>query len=34
MFVALQLTVVVPSANVDPDGGLQTIGAFSSDVAV
>src|ERR1700752_3085939 len=34
MFVALQLTVVVPSGNVEPDGGLQTIGALSSAVAV
>ena len=33
MFVALQLTVVVPSGNVDPDAGLQTTGAFSSAVA-
>src|SRR6476659_684270 len=33
MFVALQLTVVVPSAKVEPEAGLQTTGAFSSAVA-
>src|ERR1051326_5996670 len=34
MFVALQLTVVVPSGNVEPEEGLQTTGALSSAVAV
>src|SRR5687767_15579339 len=33
-FVAVQFTVVVPSANVEPDGGVQTIVASFVAVAV
>ena len=32
--VAVQLTVVVPRANVEPDGGVQTIVALSVAVTV